>query len=247
MGVLLLDVTGVKQSQLLVLRLSLEFDKISTKLINTLQNDNEELKKALGVEKDKCEEKARVFENSKKDYQDCFRTFEKKVVDQEVIIEALEHKSRNFENKVKDLQDEIDANKKQIEILENKSKNSSKLTSSNNSLKNELASLHLISCESCGLTFQNKKKLNVHKQEKHKMQILQKVEELQRQILCQRSSLTSSLLKLKEKEFKSRQSCSCKGFCKITHLKHNYFKSKADELCDRMNKISKENKEHFRI
>ena len=125
---------GVKQNQELALakKIIADYEKgkeISTKLIKTLQNDNEELKKALGVEKDKCEEKARVFENSKKDYQDCFRTFEKKVVDQEVIIEALEHKSRNFEHKVKDLQDEIDANKKQIEIMENKSKNSSKLTS----------------------------------------------------------------------------------------------------------------------
>ena len=77
------------------------------------------------------------------------------------------------------------------------------------------------------------------------MQFLQKVEELQRQILCQRSSLTSSLLKLKEKEFKSIQSCSCKGFCRITHLKHNYFKSKADELCEKMQKISMKTKEHL--
>ena len=63
--------------------------------------------------------------------------------------------------------------------------------------------------------------------------------------MFQRNSSTSSLLKLKGKEFKSKQTCRCKGFCKKEHLKPNYFKSEADELCDRMNKISKENKEHF--
>ena len=102
--------------------------------------------------------------------------------------------------------------------MENKSKNSSKLTSSNNSLKNELASAQLISCKSCGLAFQNEKELNVHKQEKHKMQILQKVEELQRQILCQRSSLTSSLLKLKETRISSSVSNSIifHRFCELS-------------------------------
>ena len=80
--------------------------------------------------------------------------------------------------------------------------------------------------------------LKVLKQEKHVRILLQKVEKLQEEILCQRNSLTSSLLKLKEKEFKSEQICRCKGFCKITHLKHNYFKSKADELCGKMQKIS---------
>ena len=156
----------------------------------------------------------------------------------------MENKSRKFENKAKDLQDELDANKNQIEIMENKSKNSSKLISSNNS-EDELASVNSISCKSCGLTFQNEKELKVHKEEDHKMQFFQKIKELDRQISCQRSSLISSLLKLKEKDFKSKQTCSCKGFCKITHLKHNYFKSKADELCEKMQKISIKNEKHL--
>ena len=86
---------GVKQKQELDLakKLIADYEKgkaISTKLIKNLQNDNEELKKTLGIEKDKCEEEARVFKNSEKEYQDCLETFEKKVVDQEVIIKALE-------------------------------------------------------------------------------------------------------------------------------------------------------------
>ena len=160
-------------------------------------------------------------------------------------METLEDKTRNFERKVKDLLDEITKKDKQIEVLEKESQKSSTLISSTKSLKDELASVQIFSCKTCNETFMNGEELKVHKQEKHVRTLLEKVEKMQEKILRQRNALTSSLLKLKEKEFKSKQTCRCKGFCKITHLKHNYFKSEADELCEKMNKVSKDIKEQI--
>ena len=40
------------------------------------------------------------------------------------------------------------------------------------------------------------------------------------------------------------QLCRCKGFCVITHSKHNYFKSKAGEICEKLDSLKAEQELH---
>ena len=77
-----------------------------------------------------------------------------------------------------------------------------------------------------------------------KIQLLKKMESLQTTISIQRNKLTSSLIKLKNKEFKEIQLCRCKGFCVITHSKHNYYKSKAGEICEKLTNLNTKQELH---
>ena len=69
---------------------------------------------------------------------------------------------------------------------------------------------------------------------------------LQKVLSGQRIHVASSLLDLKKKEFQASLTCSCQGFCGITHLKHNFKKSKADEISDKVQRLSNGLQNHIR-
>ena len=54
--------------------------------------------------------------------------------------------------------------------------------------------------------------------------------QLEKSINLQKFNLTSNILQLKEREFPGSEICSCKGYCRILHQKHNWKKSMSQEI-----------------
>ena len=75
--------------------------------------------------------------------------------------------------------------------------------------------------------------------------ILEKMESLHKNLARQRTELTSSILYLKKQEFEEFLTCSCIGFCVITHTKHNFYKSKADKVCAKLKSLSTSSNIHI--
>ena len=67
-----------------------------------------------------------------------------------------------------------------------------------------------------------------------------KLKKLEIDLSKQRIELTSSLLKLKEKEVLKNERCSCVGFCHINHRKHNFYKSKVDIIIEKLKNVEKD-------
>jgi hypothetical protein len=61
---------------------------------------------------------------------------------------------------------------------------------------------------------------------------------LERTVSQQKLNLTTSLLNLKKNESKESHVCKCKTYCRINHQKHNYIRSKSDEIFYKLVRIS---------
>ena len=101
------------------------------------------------------------------------------------------------------------------------------LTSSNSSLKEELAQLQIYQFEKCTQTFMNQVELEEHNLSAHEKRSVNsdlkvKISILERQVSEQKLTAAKSIFQLKIKEFKDTQFCSCRSYCRITHQKHNY-------------------------
>ena len=130
---------------------------------------------------------------------------------------------------------------KRIEDLENLL-NEKSLANSKNSLKDELDVVSCVHCEKCGKFFNSSKELKIHIDTDHKQNVVRsflqtKLRILEIDLSKQRTKLTSSLLKLREKEILDNERCSCIGFCHINHRKHNFYKSKAKDVLDHLAKV----------
>ena len=96
-------------------------------------------------------------------------------------------------------------------------------------------------CNLCQHSFNNISDLKTHKKIFHgsaeknllKSQLLKTKCELSSEKL----NLSFKLALLKEKEMKQNSACNCRSFCRIFHPKHNWKKSKSDELAQRMNDL----------
>ena len=82
-------------------------------------------------------------------------------------------------------------------------------------------------------------KLKHEKWHEIKIKLLTKINNSEKKLSDQKLHLTASMLKLKKKEVKESQKCRCKGFCRIFHQKHNFLKSKSEELFLQMRNINK--------
>ena len=147
-----------------------------------------------------------------------------------------------FGRQIKDLGEEILDKKTKIEDLENILAEKS-LVQSKNSLKDELDQAFVASCEKCGKIFKTSADLIDHINNKHgksavKTKLQTRVRELEIALSNQRKTLTSSLLKLREKEILENECCSCVGFCHINHRKHNFYKSKVESILERLNNLN---------
>ena len=130
---------------------------------------------------------------------------------------------------------------KRIEDLENLL-NEKSSANSKNSLKDELDVVSCVHCEKCGKFFNSSKELKIHIDTDHKQNVVRsflqtKLRILEIDLSNQRTKLTSSLLKLREKEILDNERCSCIGFCHINHRKHNFYKSKAKDVLDHLAKV----------
>ena len=110
-------------------------------------------------------------------------------------------------------------------------------------LENVPENIHFISkfsCETCKKSFANKLTL-----EKHKKKCMnnncwsQKISELQLEIFGQRTNLAKQIGGIKENEIHEQYSCNsnCSAGCRIFHQKHNYVKSVAKRMFEKLNQI----------
>ena len=80
--------------------------------------------------------------------------------------------------------------------------------------------------------------LKRHKKEIHgslaKNLLMSNLKQIEYQVVSEKIKLVVKLALLKEKENKEKNSCQCKYFCRIFHSKHNWKKSKSDEILLRM-------------
>ena len=142
-----------------------------------------------------------------------------------------------MKRKVEDLREENFEKKSRIEKLEYRLASKS-LVNSQNSLKDELVKAFVATCEKCGKIFKVEKDLKDHMNNEHdksaaRISFQTKLRKLEIDLSKQRMHLTSSLLKLKEKEILNKECCSCVGFCHINHRKHNFFKSTVEDIFEK--------------
>ena len=205
-------------------------DKPTVENIDALKIEINALKDSL--EKEKCKQTVR---NEDKEIQTITINDEK---------EEFEHENECLKRKVEDLGEEISDKNSRIEELENRLAAKS-LVNSQDSLKDELEKAFVATCEKCGKFFKTKKDLKDHIDTEHdkggvKFSFQTKLRKLEIDLSKQRIELTSSLLKLKEKEVLNNEYCSCVGFCHINHRKHNFYKSKVETIFDKLKSIKKD-------
>jgi hypothetical protein len=75
------------------------------------------------------------------------------------------------------------------------------------------------------------------KREKVRDALKSKLQFMKRNAQEQRTSLKQSLHALKLKEELSKYTCSCRSFCRVTHSKHNWTKSKSEILLNELNSM----------
>ena len=83
----------------------------------------------------------------------------------------------------------------------------------------------LNSCDPCYSRNNQKKSYSSHIKD-----LKLKADLLERTIFQQKLILSSSIMKLKDKEFMEKQSCNCRRICRIHHSKHNWKKLKMSDL-----------------
>ena len=157
------------------------------------------------------------------------------------IVKGLQEENDSIGAKNKDLEDEILLKVQEIHALNeqiDKSLMEKDLTSSASSLADELASAQK-ECDPCGNDTQTRQGLDSHIRRKHEIssekRILEEtLKEMTSKIYEQKFKLTSSLLKLREKENLEKQTCKCKNYCRIYHYKHNWRRSISDVIISKM-------------
>ena len=157
---------------------------------------------------------------------------EMKLQEQADWIEALEVEKDSMKKKNEDLNDELTTKNKEVQDLESQIV----LKSSKSLLSEELAQVGMFKCDQCNFYFENEAELKNHNVATHevvingKLNLLEKMSHLERTVSQQKLNLTTSLLNLKKNESKESHVCKCKTYCRINHQKHNYIRSKSDEI-----------------
>ena len=154
------------------------------------------------------------------------------IMDKTVQVQESEIEKNTLKQKNNDLNDELVAKIKEIVDIEERTS----LKSSQSSLKEELSRFQTFECNKCEKTFMNKANLQGHELSTHgkisklKSDLKSRIDMLEKRVYEQKSNVASSLFKLKKKENEESQLCTCKTYCRIYHKKHNYVKSKSEDL-----------------
>ena len=183
---------------------------------------------------------------------------ENKVEIQSAIILELKDELKEKEEAENKAGDEIDGLKKEIKVLESnnceKIKALDDVTNENEVLREKLQVLEQknsesllketnniggidaieeFKCGDCGKEFVTLINLKKHKQSDHEssektLLLNLKLSELESKLSEQKQILLTNIMCLKEKEFKEKQLCSCRGWCGINHEKHNWRPSQSE-------------------
>ena len=145
------------------------------------------------------------------------------------ILESMENENVTLRGKLDDIQ-------KNDELMNN----SPNKTSLGEELKLVEELTENFECNICGKTFEARSELKVHVRKTHQIATWKsKLMEMETENSQLKYRLSLDLFRMKEHELKARKSCSCRGFCPITHSKHNWTKSHCDEIFINMEKLNR--------
>ena len=192
---------------------------ISEKVIASLRDKNDQFEKNVIELNDKIEainsrETSEKATNTIDEFEGFVskEIFEAEVKDYEIKLEI--HRKREV-----DLEEEIITKNSELETLKD-SLRTHELKSTTSSLADELELV--------------KEKENLEKKKEIFNNLNKKLEILEIKIQGQKAHLNSSLNQLKLKEELSKNNCACKRFCRITHSKHNWKRSKCEEIIEKL-------------
>jgi len=146
-------------------------------------------------------------------------------------IERLQRENKEKETLLENVNGENETLMKNLEILEAKTEelltsgeNSEKIKMDNMTLSDELSHFNItkpFKCESCDNFFATRSDLRCHMINNHeKEQWKISVQEMERKLSEQKYNLVKDIYNLREKEFKEKQICKCRGICRINGEHH---------------------------
>ena len=199
-------------------------------IIQTLKNQNTNLKKKLETNESKSSDE---INNLIKEVAE----FQRKNNEKETAVQNLDHEIKQSNSKLEQIEKENGDLQLELESIRHKKENASNLSEELGIAENRLLNADF-DCDPCGEKLKRTEHVKNHKSN-HKIiqQIMLKATELEETLTSQRLKVASDLLKLKHKEVFKNFECNCKGFCRIFHHKHNWTKSKCQELADRLKVI----------
>ena len=206
-----------------------------------LSHSKDERIQELEADLTACKEEVNQIKNCD-DLEMAVKVKDDELHEQAELMKLLVEDKELLKKRYDDIADELETKIQKIRDIEDQEQSKS-LKSSQGSLSEELQNSKIIACEDCCSTFLTLKELKEHKKGFHKqklemkLSLMKKINDLNSKIKEEKTDLTSKLLKLKDKEMEASLTCSCIGFCKITHLKHNFVKSWSKEYFSKMEHI----------
>ena len=226
-------------------KLQEELDETKKKNLNKedAEKERNEIRIKFNFVKDRLEKSLKENQDLKSQNEAEIKSLENKLLQSgrdlsknEIKIEELEVEISKIKQKNHDLLDELEAKQGKVNELEEQIVQNETMKKSGNSLCAELQQASAFKCECCEKGFITQEDLirhfkDVHeiKTEKRKL-LLNRLENLEKEVSNEKIQLLASIYKLKRKETSESQKCRCKGFCRIHHNKHNFTKSRSDEL-----------------
>ena len=183
---------------------------------------------------------------------------QRKVIEELKDKEFLEHDRTELENEIYQLTLEIKQLKKvnddKVEQLENIEKEREFVQERLQNIEKQINNVNKVSlseelsfaenfaqtfkCDFCDNKYESRSELRIHVRRVHLMATWKsKLLAIDRMNSEMKHKLYSDLFRIKELKLKGRESCSCRGFCSISHTKHNWNKSICDEILCKMDNL----------
>ena len=209
--------------------------------INILRENNQSMVNQI-AENIEIEKKLDIQEMALKDFKEQLKDNEKEnniLIEDRVSIlkevEKLRNENEVKESLLKSLDEECKDLKEKLGELEKERK---EFESNETTVK----MLRKFKCDECHYEFESLRDLKIH--QKNKYEVLhwkRKLSNWEMNLNDQKMNLVTEILKIKEKEFAEKQTCSCRGWCGINHQKHSWRKSQSDSILLKLNSIKMAN------
>ena len=205
--------------------------------------ENIQMEKKIGVQKDVIKELKGKLKNTN-DMQSDADIDERDRLFREV--ESLKKENRDKEVVLESLETECSDLNQKLENLEREQTNSKEFPKN---LYEELKQVDAVQkvesfeCENCSVIVTTAQKMKKHMEKKPAKNSLKtnlKIKALETEKLLSQLKLdiVSKIFKIKEEETHDKNACKCKSFCRISHAKHNFQRSKSEEFERKYNHVT---------
>lgn len=222
------EVFEEKQSLEFQIRANEKKKTISNKIITDIQIENDELKTKYEEYQNVVETKEQAAQKELEKVKDEIMDIKNINYEKEEMLRKIKKECEELEIKLENAKDENtnEGAKQHDETEEDENKSTSK------SLEEELGSCGLTNkfkCKYCDYRMVSRTNLHNHIVTVHKEGELFKLANAEQKLLQQTAYFTATIHELMKKEISEvKQPCYCKGFCVISHQKHNWRKPVGD-------------------